>query len=139
MLRVRWRASGAPWSSHLRGRFSAVTSPGTALRQNRIKISLWVAVAEGLLTLVGLIPHWLVYVLAAVAIAFWAGAGRNYTSNLGRQLSWIFAASQAAAVLVPIVWFLAKTAAIIAIAIIAVVALIYLFTEREREHSQRTE
>jgi len=36
---------------------------------------------------------------------------------------------------VPIVWFVAKTAAIIAIAIIAVVALIYLFTERERaEH-----
>jgi len=115
----------------------SVTSPATSLRQNRIKISLWVAVAEGLLTLVGLIPHWLVYVLAAVAIAFWAGAGRNYKSNLGRQLSWIFAASQAACVLVPIVWFLAKTAAIIAIAIIAVVALIYLFTERE--HGERTE
>jgi FtsH-binding integral membrane protein len=115
----------------------SVTSPGTALRQNRIKISLWIAVVEGLLTLVGLIPHWLVYVLAAVAIAFWAGAGRNYSSNLGRQISWVFAASQAAAVLVPIVWFLAKTAAIVAIAIIAVVALIYLFTEREREH--RTE
>jgi hypothetical protein len=52
-------------------------------------------------------------------------------------LSWIFAASQAAAVLVPIVWFLAKTAAIVAIAIIAVVALIYLFTEREQH--ERTE
>ena len=119
-----------------------MTSPGASLRQNRIKVSLWIAVAEGLLTLVGIIPHWLVYVLAAVAIAFWAGAGRNYSSNLGRQLSWIFAASQAAAVLVPIVWFLAKTAAIIAIAIIAVVALIYLFTEREhgeREHGERTE
>jgi len=115
----------------------SVTSPATSLRQNRIKISLWVAVAEGLLTLVGLIPHWLVYVLAAVAIAFWAGAGRNYKSNLGRQLSWIFAASKAACVLVPIVWFLAKTAAIIAIAIIALVALIYLFTERE--HGERTE
>ena len=112
-------------------------SPSTSLRENRIKVSLWIAVAEGLLTLVGVIPHWLVYVLAAVAIAFWAGAGRNYRSNLGRQLSWIFAASQAAAVLVPIVWFVAKTAAIIAIAIIAVVALIYLFTERER--GERTE
>jgi FtsH-binding integral membrane protein len=90
-----------------------------------------------LLVLLGVIPHWLVYVLAAVAIAFWAGAGRNYKSNLGRQVSWVFAASQAAAVLVPIVWFLAKTAAIIAIAIIAIVALIYLFTERE--HRERTE
>jgi FtsH-binding integral membrane protein len=114
-----------------------VTSPGLSLRQNRIKISLWIAVVEGLLVLLGVIPHWLVYVLAAVAIAFWAGAGRNYKSNLGRQVSWVFAASQAAAVLVPIVWFLAKTAAIIAIAIIAIVALIYLFTERE--HRERTE
>jgi FtsH-binding integral membrane protein len=114
-----------------------VTSPGISLRQNRIKIALWIAVAEGLLTLIGVIPHWLVYVLAAVAIAFWAGAGRNYTSNLARQLSWVFAASQAAAVLVPIVWILAKTAAIVAIAIIAAVALIYLFTERE--HHERTE
>ena len=109
-----------------------MTGPGTKLRSKRIKIALWIAVAEGLLTLVGVIPHWVVYVLAAVAIAFWVGAGRNYSSNLGRQLSWIFAASQSAAVLVPIVWFLAKTAAIIAIAIIAVVALIYLFTERDR-------
>jgi FtsH-binding integral membrane protein len=114
-----------------------VTSPGVSLRQNRIKVALWIAVAEGLLTLIGVVPHWLVYVLAAVAIAFWAGAGRNYTSNLGRQLSWVFAASQAAAVLVPIVWILAKTAAIVAIAIIAAVALIYLFTERE--HHERTE
>jgi FtsH-binding integral membrane protein len=114
-----------------------VTTPGISLRQNRIKIALWIAFVEGLLVLLGVIPHWLVYVLAAVAIAFWAGAGRNYKSNLGRQVSWVFAASQAAAVLVPIVWFLAKTAAIIAIAIIAIVALIYLFTERE--HRERTE
>ena len=114
-----------------------MTGPGNALRQNRIKISLWIAVAEGLLTLIGVIPHWLVYGLAVVAIGFWVAAGRNYRSPLGRQVSWVFAASQAACVLVPIVWFLAKTAAIIAIAIIALVALIYLFTERE--HPGRVE
>lgn len=110
-----------------------------SLRQHRIKIALWIAVAEGLLTLVGIIPHWLVYVLAAVAIAFWAGAGRNYKSNLGSQLSWIFAASQAAAVLVPVVWFIAKWAAIAVIAVVAVVALIYLFTERDHQHAGHTE
>jgi FtsH-binding integral membrane protein len=114
-----------------------VQTAGISLKQNRIKIALWIAVAEGLLVLVGLIPHWLVYGLAAVAVAFWALAGRNYKSHFARQASWIFAASQAATVLIPIVWFLAKTAAIIAIAIIAVVALIYLFTERD--HSQPTE
>ncbi len=111
-----------------------MTGPGTSLRQNRIKIALWIAVAEGVLTLVGVIPHWLVYVLAAVAIAFWAGAGRNYKSALARQLSWIFATSQAAAVLVPIAWHIAKWTAIAAIAVVAVVALIFLLTERERDH-----
>jgi len=109
-----------------------VTSPGTALRQNRIKISLWVAAIEGLLTVVHVIPHLAVYVLAVVAIAFYAAAGRTYTSTFGRQLSWIFAASQAAAVLVPIVWFVAKWVAVIAIALIAVAALVFLFMERDR-------
>ena len=114
-----------------------MASTSVSLGQNRIKIALWIAVAEGILILIGLIPHWLVYLLAAVSISFWALVGRNYKSSSGRNLSWIFAASQAACVLVPIVWFLAKTAAIVAIAIIAVVALIYLFTERE--HHERTE
>ena len=109
-----------------------MTSPGTSLRHNRIKIALWIAVAEGLLTLVGVVPHWVVYGLAVVAIAFWAAAGRNYKSALARQLSWIFATSQAAAVLVPTVWFIAKWAAITVVAVIALVALVYLFTERDR-------
>jgi hypothetical protein len=103
-----------------------------SLRHNRIKIALWIAVAEGVLAVVGVIPRWLVFVLAAVAIAFWAGAGRNYKSTLGRQIAWIFATSQAAAVLVPTVWFFAKWAAVSVIAVSAVVALIYLFIERER-------
>jgi hypothetical protein len=114
-----------------------VASSAVSLRQNRIKIALWIAVAEGLLILIGVIPHWLVYVLAVIAVGFWALVGRNYKSVSARNMSWIFAVSQAACVLVPIVWFLAKTAAIVAIAIIAVVALIYLFTERE--HHERTE
>jgi len=108
-----------------------VTSPGKYLHAHRIRIALWVAVAEGVLTIVHVIPHLAIYVLAVVAIAFWAGAGRNYKSSLGRQLSWIFAASQAAAVLVPIVLLIAKWVAIIAIALIAVVALVFLFLERD--------
>src|SRR4051812_47355415 len=109
------------------------------LRRNRIKIALWTAVAEGLLTLIGVIPHWFVYVLAAIAIGFWIVAGRTYKSLLGRQLSWIFAASQAAAVLIPAVWIVAKWAAITAIIVVAAVALVYLFTERDRDHSGQPE
>ena len=115
-----------------------MTGPGTSLRHNRIKIALWIAVAEGLLTVLGVIPTWLVYVLAVVAIAFWVGAGRNYKSNTARQLAWIFGTSQAAAVLVPIAWHIAKWTAIAAIAVVAAVALVYLLTEREH-HAERPE
>jgi hypothetical protein len=108
-----------------------VTSPGNYLHRNRIKIALWIAVIEGLLTVFGVIPHWVIYILAVIAIGFWATAGRNYKSNLGRQLSWVFATSQAAAVLVPAVWFIAKWVAILATVIIAIVALIFLFLERD--------
>ena len=105
--------------------------PGDYLRQHRIRLALWIAVVEGLLTIVHLLPHLALYILAIAAIAFWAAAGRNYKSNFARQLSWIFAASQALAVLVPIVWFVAKWVAIIAIALLAVAALVFLFMERD--------
>jgi hypothetical protein len=117
-----------------------VTSPGNYVRQNRIKLALWIAVVEGVLTLVGLFPHWVVYGLAVIAIAFYVAAGRNYRSTLGRESSWVFAVSQAAAVLVPVVWFIARWVAITAIAVIAVVALIFLFMERDRSpHVERPE
>ncbi|MBV8081145.1 MAG: hypothetical protein JO186_12320 [Actinobacteria bacterium] len=105
--------------------------PGELLRRRRIRIALWIAVIEGLLTVVHALPHIVLYVLAVVAIAFYVTAGRHYKSTFGRQLAWIFAASQALAVLVPIVWFAAKWAAILAIALIAVAALVFLFMERD--------
>ena len=106
------------------------------LRSNRIKIALWIAVVEGLLTVVGVIPRWFVFILAAIAVLFWATAGRNYKSMLGRQLAWIFATSQAAAVLVPVVWYIAKWAAITVIVVVAAVALFYLFMERDHHEQQ---
>jgi hypothetical protein len=106
--------------------------PGGYLRQHRIKLSLWIAVAEGLLVIVGIIPHLAVYILAIAAIAFYALLARNYRSNTARQSSWIFAVSQLLVVLVPIVWFVAKWVAIVAILVIAVLGLIFLFTEHSR-------
>ena len=110
----------------------ALSRPSEYLRAHRVRISLWTAVIEGLLVVVGVLPHIVVYVLAVVAIAFWVAAARGFKSGAARQAGWIFAASQALAVLVPIFLFIAKTIAIFAIAIAAVVALIYLFTDRNR-------
>ena len=79
-----------------------------------------------------MIPHLVVYVLAVAAIAIWGFAARGFKQPLARNAAWIFAASQALAVLIPVVLFIVKWIAIGAIAIIAVVALVVLFAERPR-------
>ena len=108
------------------------SKPARYLRLHRFRITLWVAAGEGLLVLLHVIPHLAVYVLAIAGVAFWFGAARRYKSATARQISWIFAASQAIVVLIPIVLEIAKWAAIVAIAVVAVGALVILFTERER-------
>jgi FtsH-binding integral membrane protein len=109
-----------------------VSKPAKYLRAHRFRITLWIAAPEGLLVVLGVIPHLAIYVLAVLAIAFWFSTARRYNSPAARQVSWIFAASQALAVLVPIVLIVAKWAAVTVIAIIAVIALVFLFAERER-------
>ena len=93
---------------------------------------MWIAAIEGVLVVIHVIPHLVVYVLFVVAIVFWATVARRYTSPFARQLTWVFAASQTLAVLVPVVLFIAKWTAITAIVILAVVALVFLFLERDR-------
>jgi hypothetical protein len=103
------------------------------LREHRLRLSLIIAVAEGLLVLVGVLPKLALYALAAIALAFWFGVARTYKSNTARQASWVFAASQSIAVLVPIVWQVTKLfVAVIVVAGIAVAALWFLFAERDR-------
>jgi uncharacterized membrane protein YphA (DoxX/SURF4 family) len=113
---------------------NGIAKPGGYLRQHRIKLAVWIAVAEGILVLVGVIPRLAIYVLAVVAILFYVAMARNYRSNTARQVSWIFATSQLLTVLVPVLWVVAKWGAIIAIIVIAVAGLVFLFTERDRHH-----
>jgi hypothetical protein len=105
---------------------------GRYLREHRLRLAIWIGAIEGLLTLLGFLPHLAIYVLAIVAIAWWFTMGRRYTSPTARQLTWIFAASQAIAVLVPAVLHIAKWAAITAIVVAAVIGLVILFTDREK-------
>jgi hypothetical protein len=106
--------------------------PARYLREHRLRLTIWIGAIEGLLTLLGFLPHLAVYVLAVVAIAWWFTMGRRYTSPTARHLTWIFAASQAVAVLIPAVLHIAKWLAITAIVIAAAVGLFILFTEREK-------
>ena len=102
------------------------------LRGNRLKITLWIGAIEGVLILLGFIPHLAIYLLAAIAIGFYAFVGRNYKSGTARDTAWIFASSQLIAVLVPSVLHVAKWIAITVIIVAAVVGLVVLLADRDK-------
>jgi len=98
-----------------------------------MRLALWVAVIEGLL--VAITPDltkWTVLVIGAILLAFYIVAGRNMRWDVGRQLSWIAAASQALAILVVILAFVLKLVAIVAVVVFAIIALVYLFSDYRR-------
>ena len=112
---------------------AGTTRTGRWLRERRIRLALWVAVVEGLL--VAITPDltkWTVLVIAAILLAFYIVAGRNLRWDVGRQLSWIAAASQALAILVVILAFVLGLVAIVAVVIFAIIALVYLFSDYRR-------
>ena len=109
------------------------TRIGRWLRERRLRLALWVAVAEGLL--VALTPDltkWTVLVLGVILLALYMVAGRNIRWDVARQLSWIAAASQALAILVVILAFVLGLLAIVAIVVFALIALVYLFSDARR-------
>jgi hypothetical protein len=112
---------------------AGTTRGGRWLRGRRIRLALWVAVIEGVLVaLTADLTKWTVLVIAAIALAFYIVAGRNLRWDVGRQLSWIAAASQALAILVVILAFVLGFVAIVAVVIFAIIALVYLFSDYQR-------
>jgi hypothetical protein len=104
--------------------------PSRWLRSRRIRITLWVAAVEGLLYLVHVLHWWEAVVLAAIAAAVWWLGGRTSRSDIVRQGTWIFAASQLLVLCVPIALAILKALAIGVVAILAIVGLVLLFTRR---------
>jgi hypothetical protein len=107
------------------------TSPtGRWLRVHRIRIAIWIAVVEGLLVLLGIVPKVPAIVVALVVVALYFWQGRHLKSDTPRHAFWIAGASQALVALVPVLAIVVGTLALILVAFIAVVALILLFTDR---------
>jgi hypothetical protein len=106
------------------------TRTGRWLRDRRMRFTLWIAAAEGLLYLFHALNWWAAVALAVIAVGFWWYVGRTNRSDTLRQASWIFGASQLLVLCVPLALALVKAVAIAVIAILAVVALFYLFKER---------
>ena len=103
---------------------------GRWLRGRRFRATLWIAAGEGLLYLVHVLHWWEAVSLAAIAVLFWLYAGRQNHSDLVRQVSWILAVSQLLVLCVPIALAIVTAFAIGVVAILAIAALIFLFTER---------
>ena len=74
---------------------------------------------------------------AIVAVGFWVVSRPELQVAAARQASWIFAASQALVVLRPDPVRVRQVGANVALAILAVAALFFLFTEREYPASSR--
>jgi phosphatidylserine synthase len=109
------------------------TRVGRWLRERRLRLALWVAVIEGLIVaLENDISRWTVLVIAVIVLAFYVLAGRSMRWDVGRQLSWIAAASQALAILVVIAAFILGFVAVVVVALLAIVALLYLFSDYKR-------
>ena len=103
---------------------------GRALRENRLRIALVVALVEGILVLLGEIPWWSVILVAILAVALYVWVGRKAGREEVREISWIFAVSQVAVVLVPALAFGVVVFAVIALVLVAVVALVVLLRDR---------
>ena len=86
--------------------------------------------AEGVVVLFShAVTKWTVIVLAIVGVIGWLG-GRDSRSHIVRQVLWIFAAAQLLAVVLVILAWLVKWAIILAIVVLAIVGLAYLFADR---------
>ena len=100
------------------------------LRTRRLRLALWIAVAEGILVVADIVPGWIALGVAAGVIAFYLFYGREARSDTVRQASWIGAASQVCVALVPALVLVVGALALVAVVVLAVIALLVLFADR---------
>ena len=87
---------------HLQQRARALQTPAERrLRAQRLRIALVVALAEGVVVFLDLMPWWVVALLATVAVVVHLGFGRGHRRSRVRSLTWIAAVSQLVVVVVP--------------------------------------
>lgn len=104
---------------------------GRWLRERRVRIALIIAAVEAIIVAVFHdVSRVSVFVLAILALALYWWGGRRSRSDTFYQASWIFAVSQLLAALAAIFAFIVFWSAIMLMAIFAVVALFYVFTDR---------
>jgi hypothetical protein len=107
------------------------TRTGRWLRTRRLRIALWIAVVEGLLVVFHAISWWVAVAIGVLVVVGWFGFAHRLRSDAVRHIWWIAAVSQALVVLVPILVAIVGTLALIVVGVLAVVALVFLFSSRD--------
>lgn len=100
------------------------------LRERRLRIGVLIAFVESLAVLFSDHGWWYVVAAAAVALGLYWFAHRKTENDFAREITWILAVSQLLAVLVPVLWVLVKTIAIIVLVALALFLLAILLLER---------
>lgn len=109
------------------------------LRENRLKIALGIAVAEGIfVALEADFSRVTVIVIAIPVVLFYLLAGRTLDSPTGREIAWILAMSQALAVVAAIVAIFVEPIALVLVGAFALIAVYLLFHDRPDQSGQAT-
>ncbi len=106
------------------------TRTARRLRHNRYKVALAIAAIEGVLVLVGVIPWWVVVLLALVSLGGYVAWGREHQSADVRVVTWTAAVSQLVVVLVPVLAGLVVVLAVVVVVLLAALALAALLLDR---------
>ncbi len=97
----------------------------------RVKIALWIAVAEGIIVAIEEdFSRITAIVIAVPIILFHLLAGRTLESRLARDVSWTLALSQAFTVLVVILAWIVGLLALVLAGVFAAIALFLLLADR---------
>ena len=106
------------------------------IRERRFRIALLIAFIESLLVLFSEHGWWYVLAAAAAAVALYF-FGRRTTSPLVHEVTWILAASQVISVLVPVLWVVLRTLAIIVLVLLGLFFLAILLLDRPGRYASR--
>jgi hypothetical protein len=107
-------ADGAPW-----------------LRRHRLRLALGIAVVEGVIVALSAdVSRWTVIAITVLALVLYLGVGKSTRWETGHQVLWIFAFSQALAVILTIFSFVLTWLALVLAAVLAVVVVVHLATDR---------
>jgi hypothetical protein len=103
---------------------------GSWIRERRLRLALLIGLVETVFVVWGGLGWFWVLALAAAAVALYVFVARGARYQSLREVAWIFAASQLIAVIVPVLWAVAKFFAIVILVLMAGLLLVMLLMDR---------